>query len=888
MSINQFDKLTQQINIRKNELIYEIEKELSLLKENNISVDIDITQLRRSNNVNSLNKKEYLQLREKLAELDFLERVKPHIAKLPTSNGTSYYEKMNVNIGIIADEFLYNSFKDVANFYYVEKDNYKALDGKIDVLLIASAWKGLNNDWKGMGNPKISKMRKTIFEMIDFYKKQGVKIVFYSKEDPTNYEYFVDIAKKCEYIFTTAAEKVEDYKKDCNNENVFVLEFGVNPVYNNPIGIEANTELSGAMFAGSWYVKYPVRQKETMILFDGIINAGNDLKILDRNYVLNLEQHFYPTIYFRNISPGVDHESLQSLTKLYEWVVNLNTVKYSQTMFANRVYELQAMGNLLLSNYSLGINNYFPNIFFAFDQEEIKYIMNSYSDKEKYQHRLFGVRQVLRKHTTFHRVNYLLESIGLGTALNDKKIVAVVVKEKTYEIQKMFDYQSYEYKMLLTEKELLDNEYKMDFITFFNESYFYGEYYLEDMINVFKYTDASYVTKDSYYDGKEKIDGTENNYIERIKNKDCTIFSLDKFKIEEIIYDFNNISQTNGYSSDSLEFNITTEPAYETSKTKKFTVIVPTYNNGQHLYGKCFMSLRRSSMFDEMEIIIVDDGSTDKETLMIIDRLDRQYSNVKLFKFNDGGSGSASRPRNKGIELSTTDYITYLDPDNEAVNDGYANLYEVLIDEDYDLVVGNMKKCDIKEYDFNYYKDIVHYEAKTEFHNYDVSEFLGNTYFKAQSIQALMVKKEIIVKNNLKMVEKAVGEDTLFFHQLIANANNFKVINNVIHIYYAGVQGSAVNSISKKTFDKYLILEKERFNYLKQHNMLDIYIEKRFNYYFKNWYMKKLEMVVPNDYNEAIKVLYEIYELYEKEISRREIDQDIKIFIKRIKKNIEV
>ena len=45
--------------------------------------------------------------------------------------------------------------------------------------------------------------------------------------------------------------------------------------------------------------------------------------------------------------------------RLFRWAINVNSVKYSETMFANRVYELQAMGNLLLTNYSMGVNNKF-------------------------------------------------------------------------------------------------------------------------------------------------------------------------------------------------------------------------------------------------------------------------------------------------------------------------------------------------------------------------------------------------------------------------------------------------------------------------------------------------------------------------------------------------
>src|SRR5690606_27671366 len=156
----------------------------------------------------------------------------------------------------------------------------------------------------------------------------------------------------------------------------------------------------------------------------------------------------------------------------------------------------------------------------------------------------------------------------------------------------------------------------------------------------------------------------------------------------------------------------------------------------------------------------------------------------------------------------------------------------------------------------------LHYEKRTEFYNPNAKEFLSNTYFKAQSIQALMVKKQILEENNLQMVEGAIGEDTLFFHQLISSVKSFKVINEMIHIYYAGVEGSTVNSISVKTFERYQRLEEEKINFLRKNQLLDAYLEKRFNYYFKNWYLKKLEMVNPDSYDQASKILQDIYNLY--------------------------
>nr|WP_233711535.1 glycosyltransferase [Lederbergia citrisecunda] len=322
------------------------------------------------------------------------------------------------------------------------------------------------------------------------------------------------------------------------------------------------------------------------------------------------------------------------------------------------------------------------------------------------------------------------------------------------------------------------------------------------------------------------------------------------------------IQKDNGYSIDRFEFNNNVQIIESRQRDYKLSVIVPTYNNGDHLVNKCFNSLKRSSLFEEMEIIILDDGSTDNYTPKLIKRLESDYQNVKTYFYNDGGSGSASRPRNKGIEFATAEFVTYLDPDNEAVNDGYYHLYDDINKNGYDMVVGNMVRLDDKELLFDYYKTAIHYNGGSVISG-NINKYLINSQFKAMSIQALIVRKDVIVNNSLKMVEGAAGQDTLFFQELLLNSKRTKVIDLPIHIYYAAVSGSTVNTITKKFFEKYYRLETVRIEFLKEHNLLADFMEQRFNYYFKNWYLSKLQHVNEEEALDSIILLEKIFGLYE-------------------------
>ncbi|MBO1005557.1 glycosyltransferase [Pseudogracilibacillus auburnensis] len=854
----------KELSSKKGELLINLLNDTKYLKESGMQLDFDDKEV-----YELVQPEDYKMLKEHFSDAQFIDKVLDSLEEIPESNGTEYFNKIDVNIGIIADEFLFNSFKDVANFYYIDPNNYKVLD--IDVLIVATAWRGINNSWHGLGNPKIRDIRKKLDEVISFYRANGVKIVFYSKEDPTNYNIFIDIAKKCDYIFTTASEKVEDYKRECNNENVYVLEFGVNPIYNNPIGLNMDNKIkNGAIFAGSWYEKYPHRKKDTRTIFDGVISSGGQLKIIDRNFDYDYPKQFlFPFEYLQYISPSIDHETLQKVYKLFPWTINLNSVQTSETMFANRVYELQAMGNLILSNYSVGINNLFPNIFMVQNSNEVKYIMNNLSEKELYMHKMFGVRKVLKEHTTFHRMDYLLNKIGYNKSFIPNKKVAVVVNDlKDNRNIENFNRQTFENKQLVLVDNLLEGYDSFDYVTYFHSDYEYGEYYLEDLVNGFKYTNCSYVTKDAFYNGSEYVAGIEHNYVNEIKDKYKTVFSTKKFQANKIVEIDGPFQCDNGYSIDCLEININPKNIIMASEELKLSVIIPVYNNGDHLYGKCFLSLLRSSMFKQMDIIFVDDGSTDEATKKMVDRLDRLYSNVQVYKFNDGGSGSASRPRNKGILLAKTEYITYLDPDNEAINDGYYHLYnEMQKDKNLDVVVGNIVKFDKVERLFDY-ADLVRSLNSSGIVT-NTYELLKGTNLRVQSIQALITKKDVILKNNIKMIEKQAGQDTLYFQELLLKSSKMKVINVDIHIYYAAVFNSVTNTIGKGFFKKYLKISQIRYDFLKKHRLLEQYLTDRFPSYFIGWFLVRVPRIPENEVKESLMVLNEIYRIYKDELETK-------------------
>ncbi|MBO4911781.1 MAG: glycosyltransferase family 2 protein [Butyrivibrio sp.] len=114
----------------------------------------------------------------------------------------------------------------------------------------------------------------------------------------------------------------------------------------------------------------------------------------------------------------------------------------------------------------------------------------------------------------------------------------------------------------------------------------------------------------------------------------------------------------------------------------KITVVIPAYNI-ESLVEKCVTSVAEQDYpKDKLEIIVVDDGSTDS-TGAICDELSSKYENVTALHKENGGSSSA---RNLGMKHATGDYIGFVDSDDYVDPRMYRVLAEAAVKFDADMV----------------------------------------------------------------------------------------------------------------------------------------------------------------------------------------------------------
>ena len=201
---------------------------------------------------------------------------------------------------------------------------------------------------------------------------------------------------------------------------------------------------------------------------------------------------------------------------------------------------------------------------------------------------------------------------------------------------------------------------------------------------------------------------------------------------------------------------------------KMISVIVPIYNVSEYL-PKCIESIINST-YKNLEIILVDDGSTDASSV-ICDDYAKMDSRIKVIHKKNGGLSDA---RNKGIDIANGEYISFVDSD-DYIDD---NLYEYTIkefDENIDIIV------------FGRY---IEYETKTDISvpqkNYittgknaliDLANFKGFD----MAVWDKIYKKSII--GNLRFPFGKQNEDYYLTYKLLDNAENVKFIQKPFYHY---------------------------------------------------------------------------------------------------------
>ncbi len=218
------------------------------------------------------------------------------------------------------------------------------------------------------------------------------------------------------------------------------------------------------------------------------------------------------------------------------------------------------------------------------------------------------------------------------------------------------------------------------------------------------------------------------------------------------------------------------------------SVIVPVYNADKYL-TRCLDSIINQT-YQNIEIILVNDGSTDssKETIGEYEKKDNRI--VAVHKQN----GGESTARNMGLDTATGTYITFVDSDDYIHPDMYTSLIGVANENSADLTF-----CDIM-WQTETGSDQIGIPGFTArvFHEKDISEKLLVNITHNRLLRATwnkLYKREIINGNNIRFPEQIVyGPDFIFNIEYLWYAHTIYYLNKPLYYYDNTTSGTSKTS----------------------------------------------------------------------------------------------
>ena len=211
---------------------------------------------------------------------------------------------------------------------------------------------------------------------------------------------------------------------------------------------------------------------------------------------------------------------------------------------------------------------------------------------------------------------------------------------------------------------------------------------------------------------------------------------------------------------------------------KLVTVIIPVYNVEQYL-EECIESVLRQT-YTNIEIILVDDGSSDKSG-KICDTYAQKHTNIKVFHKINGGLSSA---RNYGLTNATGEYIYFLDSDDYIADETIQELLNVAEKNDLDILFFGAESFIDGDNEIVKGLDLPYENLKTKIEcvsgrGYFRSSLEKGEYFPCVPFQ--LIKHDFIIQNGLHFRENMIHEDELF---TLMELNCSKRVGRVPNKYY--------------------------------------------------------------------------------------------------------
>ena len=233
-----------------------------------------------------------------------------------------------------------------------------------------------------------------------------------------------------------------------------------------------------------------------------------------------------------------------------------------------------------------------------------------------------------------------------------------------------------------------------------------------------------------------------------------------------------------------------------------FSLIVPIYKVEDYL-PQCIESLL-SQNYDNYEIILIDDGSPDR-CPEICDIYAAKYSHIKVIHKPNGGLSDA---RNKGIEIATGEYITFIDSDDFWKGTGILKeITDIVLEYQPDIIVSDIIKYYSKEDKYIYPSKI----CSRTYNKQSKLEILNYLYFNHADLKISACQK-FIHRDILSQCLFTLGllsEDIDWSLKLYSKVKKICLYDKPYYCYRQMREGSITTTASQRSFNSLIFIIKK-------------------------------------------------------------------------------
>jgi glycosyltransferase involved in cell wall biosynthesis len=292
--------------------------------------------------------------------------------------------------------------------------------------------------------------------------------------------------------------------------------------------------------------------------------------------------------------------------------------------------------------------------------------------------------------------------------------------------------------------------------------------------------------------------------------------------------------------------------------SKLLTICVPSYNVSRFIYKTITSILNIGSSLDLVEILIINDGSSDN-TSEIVSKLETLYPQIKLINKKNGGYGSTI---NTAVELASGKYFKILDGDDTYHGNDLIVLLEYLSKTSVDLIITNYNlffELSNKTIKVNVLPKKLQYDKL-----FTLQQYLDNNHEKLiLPMHGYTIKTDLLKSNGVKIYENTFYTDVQFVFFPLLYVESIIFLNLHVYNYRLGDVNQSVSLNGfKKHYKDHISVTLSLIKYLH---------DKKFSPSLKRYFKYKILQLVSTQYkifltftsNELLQNYKEIIEFHE-------------------------